>query len=149
MDKGFLDWLAGFAAGDGSFGLRLNGTSWQGRFAICLREDDAEILYEIQSRLDMGRIYHVKRRGSSREQVTLEVNRAADLMRLVDIFEAHPLRAKKQQDFAIWKQAVTEIYNGKGKGHPGGRGCKDPVATYDRERLAHLAQELIRSRKYG
>ena len=42
-------------------------------------------------------------------QIVFQISAVDECAKLVEIFEKHPLRSKKQRDFAIWKQAVAEL----------------------------------------
>jgi len=147
---GFLDWFAGFAAGEGSFTIvkqtygGARGGNWRAQFAISLRDDDLEILLEIQEKLRMGTITRKAVSGGSNPCAQFTVCRIDDNIRLVEVFERYPLRAKKQRDFEIWKRAVREIKAGQGEG---GRGIV-VYATYNRELLRYLSQRLKLTRTY-
>ncbi len=137
VDKDFLNWFAGFVAGEGCFQIvhhthNNSPDTWGACFSINLRDDDVDILLEIQDRLHMGRIYRrPETKGSP--QAEFRVQRIEDLNQLVAIFEAHPLRAKKARAFRIWKMAVQELAQGRGGGFP---------ATYNRHKLARLRNNL-------
>jgi hypothetical protein len=113
---GFLDWLAGFTDGEGSFGVGAGmGRHKQAcicRFAISVRHDDAPVLHEIQHHLGAGRIYYAKtssRKADGRPEeptVTWSVQSKRDCALLCAIFDRHPLRAKKRRDYAVWRRAV-------------------------------------------
>jgi hypothetical protein len=90
--------------------------TFQCRFSIGLRADDAPILHEIRARTGVGILVHSGRNSIQQEQWRLEVNRKADGVRLVEIFDDFPLRAKKARDFAIWREAVSvwsSVVNGR------------------------------------
>jgi hypothetical protein len=100
-----------------------------------LRDDDLPILLDIQERLKMGTLYHKLGQDRDNPQIVWGVQRSADCIRLVEIFDKHPIRAKKQADFEIWREAVGMINRGLSKGgraHP----------TYDRARLRYLHDRL-------
>jgi len=110
-DAAFLDWLAGFADGEGCFYVTHKPTHGTGEvmcgFAINLRADDEAILRECIARCGTGHITYTARRGNAGAQCRWTVESVRGTLRLVDIFDAHPLRAKKRHDYAIWRQAVV------------------------------------------
>ena len=114
LDDGFLDWFAGFVAGEGCFTITANPGCRQfyPRLVIGLRNDDIDILIEIQERLGMGTIYcktwDSERSETVQPSAAWTVQATAETRRLVEILDAHPLRAKKQRDYEIWRQAVME-----------------------------------------
>jgi hypothetical protein len=108
---GFGHWLAGFADGEGCFYVTCStGGSHRCQFRIKLRRDDKPILEECARRTGLGHIVDVKPpKGQKHGQAEWIVIRKAHCARLVEIFDAFPLRAKKARDYAIWKRAVELI----------------------------------------
>jgi hypothetical protein len=103
---GFGHWFAGFTAGEGSFNISKNGRGARFCvFRIGLHVDDAPILYEVANRLEMGRVV-VGETPSSGWRALWTVQRKSECLRLVELFERYPLRAKKQRDFEVWAEAV-------------------------------------------
>jgi hypothetical protein len=117
LEESFGHWFAGFVDGEGCFRIKpTNMGTFQCRFSIGLRADDAPILHEIRARTGVGILVHSGRNSIQQEQWRLEVNRKADGVRLVEIFDDFPLRAKKARDFAIWREAVSvwsSVVNGR------------------------------------
>jgi hypothetical protein len=118
LDASFGHWLAGFTDGEGCFRIKTtNQGTYQCRFSIGLRADDAPILFEIQDRLGgIGTLCHSGKNNARQEQWRWEVNAKTHVAKLVDVYDAYPLRAKKAQDFAIWREAVQiwlRVENGK------------------------------------
>lgn len=110
--------FAGFTAGEGCFIIDKQNTrnpraNYYCRFDIGLRDDDRAYLKEIQHILQMGKIYDRPARtndGHNRQPQALFVIAAIeDCVQLVRFFEKSPIPGKKQNDFAIWKQAVFEL----------------------------------------
>lgn len=111
-------WVSGFADGESCFGIH-SGKHKRGdsvnrtiNFIIKLRDDDTEILYQIQKALDCGTVRGYKNpyRGENRA-CAFTVSKVSDLFeKVIPFFEKYPLRAKKRLDFAIWKKAVTLMY---------------------------------------
>jgi hypothetical protein len=112
----FGDYLSGLTAGEGYFLLYLarNNTAtfpipWA-QFGMSLRDDDRGILGLIQSYFGCGKITYHRRSGGANRQAQYRIHSVTFLAeRLVPHFEAHPLIAKKANDFAIWKQGVLLI----------------------------------------
>lgn len=121
----FGHWLSGFVDGEGCFELQYaiygdqrNREHFHGRFILCLRRDDLAILETIQSYLGCGTINTrgitaiMRAKGRDKPQAILRIERASDLHDvLVPHFEKHPLRAKKQRDFSVWKAGVEILYH--------------------------------------
>lgn len=137
-EERFLDWLAGFVAGDGCFVIRpkTNSKQFQTGLQVQLRDDDLDILLEIQERLGMGVISRYQFKNSSQHKPTAgwSVFRIADTQKLVRIFERHPIRNKKRKDFEIWRDAVTE--NTK------------PIKQRNLEKMRYLSEKLKLVRQY-
>jgi hypothetical protein len=74
---------------------------------------------------------------------TLVVVRKQETRRLVDIFDAYPLRAKKARDYAIWREAVLH-WAATPRRYEGRRG--GPV--YDWGPIPELREALIAGRAY-
>lgn len=116
LDDAFGNWFAGFTDGEGHFQIakrlrKKTRANYGCRFRIGLRDDDKAILEEIHRTLGIGTISANPRR-SKREgqpQTRFCVNAIEDCVELVKLFNRYPLRAKKQQDFEIWKLAMTEL----------------------------------------
>lgn len=139
LDPAFGNWFAGFSDGEACFRIKpTNMGTFQCRFSIGLRADDAPILREIQRRLGgIGSLCHSGKDNVKQEQYRLEVNAKADVALLVEVFDRFPLRAKKAGDFAIWKRAVAvwlRVENGK---------------RSDWAELAALADELREARRFN
>ena len=116
------DYIAGFADGEGCFALKYRKDRqrnpgdgkireyfyWGVEFAIVLRRDDIKILESIRSTLNCGQISISTKRGVAR----FAVQGPIDLFKkVIPFFRKYPLRAKKKEDFELWSQAVTIIYN--------------------------------------
>lgn len=111
-DDRFLDWFAGFVAGEGCFGIvrsHPTGVAWATQLSIKLRDDDLCILINIQEQLGFGNVYRSSPRRFGTGGVACWQVRSGDACRkLVEIFDGHPLRARKQKDYEIWREAVIE-----------------------------------------
>jgi len=141
----FLDWLAGFADGEGCFLIhRRSGPSrtfWCG-FRITLRGDDSDILRRVRAQLGVGHVYLLAARGNRRPAVCWEVRGPAGCLKLVEVFDQHPLRAKKARDYGVWRAAVIyHARNNRGNGHKS--------APEFLERMEMYRAELVTGRLYG
>jgi hypothetical protein len=105
----FGHWFAGFFDGEGSLGIYSDGRTYRCTASIQLRADDEPILYEIIERLGMGALYRSPGHGNTAPQVSWRAERRTHCFRLVELFDAYPLRAKKARDYAIWRQAVFAL----------------------------------------
>jgi len=117
----FGHWLSGFVDGEGMFLLKWHTCrDYQipvAGFEIHLRLDDRSILEEIRDFLGVGTFYdrperiHGPEKTRSKPQLCYRVNITKHLAKVVvPNFERYPLRAKKRNDFAIWKQGVALLY---------------------------------------
>ena len=96
-------WLSGFVDGEGCF---THGAG-RPRFKIGLRHDDADVLYALSHEFGGRVTTHGGYRGDGfdrQHQATWWINRRADLERLVAYLDCFPLRAKKAEQFAAWRQ---------------------------------------------
>ena len=146
-DEAFGHWLAGFSDGEGCFTVtkRSDSAGVVVAFQIKLRDDDADILYECQRRLG-GTVIRIKESNPKwGDQVVWRVRDMTSLQNLVNLFEAHPLRAKKRKDFEIWKQAVR--LRAQVVKHQGNATTKAANAAIWPQMLA-LKEQLERERTY-
>lgn len=108
------DYIAGFVDGEGHFGLRLNLEvkmnrkgqpsywRWALDFAISLSEEDELILKMIKDTLECGIIN--TQYGRTLQYRVYNFNDICN--KIVPFFGKYPLRAKKKQDFILWKEAA-------------------------------------------
>ena len=158
--RDFGNWLSGFVDGEATFGLsivrRENRFAHLSFFRITLRDDDAESLKLIQSYWRCGAIYFRKRPTSgSKPIVTYVVCTTPDLKNIVmPHFERFPLRAKKRNDFVIWRQGVelmAAIHARRIRaGRVGARftGCVSKWSDAERQEFASLSDDLKARRRY-
>ena len=108
MDEGFYHWLAGFIDGEGCFGLykRSDSDGWVFRFFLKLRDDDAEILEQLRKEIGGTVRYEPSQNPKWGGQAIWTISSRSECLRLVEILDAHPLRAKKRRDYEIWRRAV-------------------------------------------
>lgn len=124
LEEGFYgndaDWLACFCDGEACFTITRCGSP---EFTLKLREDDMQVLLDIQSMLGVGSVKHHSLQPS-RNKGMLGANDAVRLrvygsncLKVVDTLEGK-LRTKKARDFKIWSKAVrTSVALGTGQ-HP-------------------------------
>jgi len=115
-DDSFGNWLCGFVDGEGNFN-RIKGHGQA--FRIKIREDDRAILEEIKDRLGCGVIYDVdksldrKNHKNTRDQCMYIVATIVDLVNVViPLFDKYELRAKKRNDYIIWRKTILDKWNG-------------------------------------
>lgn len=149
----FGHWLSGFVDGEGCFFLSCMRKRQRERrtpcavFKLSLRSDDAEVLSLIRSFWGVGNILatgNARSKTRAKPATIYTVGCAADQERiLVPHFDRYPLRAKKRNDFLIWKDAVQLIMGVKGR-----RGRRKwSAAEYARFRNLHDA--LRHQRKFS
>ena len=115
-------WFSGFADGEGCFSLqRVNRRTPRPVFSIRLRADDAYVLDWCCSEFAVGIVYYNDpKQGSvnvlgkitaqSKPQAMWTVARKVETLRLMQHFDAFPLRSSKKRDYEIWREMVLE-YN--------------------------------------
>jgi hypothetical protein len=111
IDPAFGHWLAGFVDGEGSFCISAPRNAFICKFSLSLRKDDEAVLLECMSQAGVGYVADNKRKQrhtNERPTCRWDVGGKQQCLRLVWIFDRHPLRAKKARDFAIWRKAVIE-----------------------------------------
>lgn len=113
------NWITGFTDGEGCFLIAINENSAWCSFKINLREDDLEILEQIQKRLGgIGKIYHQdesrtrnEKKINRADQYRWQVCRISDIIHvIIPLFEKYPLKTKKLNDFEIWAKAARLIH---------------------------------------
>jgi hypothetical protein len=127
LDTEFGNWFAGFSDGESCFSVAKRSGhsnvyvgSLQPIFKITLRRDDVDVLFEIQKQLGFGSIGYGKmiamQKGKLRTTLTVSftVVACAHCMALVQVFSRFKLRAKKRNDFDVWKQLVQICYEQDG-----------------------------------
>lgn len=128
IDDLFGSWFAGFAAADGCFKISKQSQEnpcarYRCQFQITLRDDDRLILEQIRDTLGMGTICdcpaYPHDSWITQATAVFRVSSTQECAELVKVFEKYPLRAKKQNDFEIWKQAVAELQKPVN--------CRDPL----------------------
>lgn len=116
LDPSFGYWIAGFVDGEGHFAIAKNESTFQCSFRISIRRDDKDILLRIRDFWDEGIVRDTDRNNQSKPQSNLSVSSKEGCLKLVRFFDSFQLRAKKLNDYTIWRDAVLE-WNSKEKGH--------------------------------
>lgn len=102
------NYIVGFVDGEGCFSITVNRHEKNRLeirliFEIEVREDDIDILRQIQSTLQCGNIYKLSydRYQKWRAHVKYKVSNFGDVSeKIIPFFTAHPLQAKKRFQFA-------------------------------------------------
>src|SRR5215467_3440298 len=119
----FGHWLSGFTDGEGCFYAGCDGRYRRAFFTLALRLDDRPILELTRSFLACGS-FHLRepRKPTHAPALIFAVRDIHSLWnKIVPHFERYPLRAKKANDFLIWKQAVIILHRMSLK--PWSKGC--------------------------
>lgn len=107
--------LAGLITGEGSLVIRTNnsGASWACQMRTNMRDDDTPLLAAACRCSEAGRLHAIPARGTSQPQTLWLVQRQADCLRLLQIFERYPPLGKKALQFKIWRSAVLAWTSGQ------------------------------------
>jgi len=117
---GFGHWLAGFIDGEGCFVIHgTAGGRLKCRLAVAVRADELPTLETIQARTGAGTIVTRPQRGTTKPEATWQVQSRPDCLRMAEIFDRFPLRAKKARDYAIWRSALRTWATVRRTGYPG------------------------------
>jgi len=124
--SGFDDWLAGFIAGDGSFGIHAGAV----RLTIRLRADDADVLRGIASATGAGKVSGPYPNPGSNPVMNWNVCGTDDLLRVARRLEGR-VPGRKVAEFAVWRRAAQARANGE-------------LSPAERRQLVDEAQREIR-----
>lgn len=107
FDAALGNYMAGLIDGEGCFLIvkKPNG-SLGARFRMDLRSDDREVLDELRDATGLGVVKTKHSPSMQSPQVIWEIMRQEDCLKLVEILDACPLRAKKRVDYAHWREFV-------------------------------------------
>ncbi|MCA1572778.1 MAG: ribbon-helix-helix protein, CopG family [Chloroflexi bacterium] len=144
-DDAFGHWLAGFIDGEASFKINQirRSVTYRCALTLTLRDDDTDILQEIQRRLGIGSLtHHVNARiaAAANPVVVWSVHNKGDCMALVNLLDRYPLRAKKARDYELWREAVVLWH--------GFRGTRWHPEAGPWVRIAELRDQLVEGRRY-
>ncbi len=145
------DWVVGFVDGEGCFfvGIQENPSLKTGyqvlpEFRIVQHERDIQILYALKRFFGCG---VVRRNHDNRWE--LRIRKLSCLLKIVEFFEKHPLKTKKNVDFKRFARIVRWMEEGK---HLTREGLMEiaqmamKMNTADRPRLKALLKKLETSR---
>jgi hypothetical protein len=115
-DNAWCAWFAGFCDGEACFTIDKKAGA---TVSIALREDDSELLYEIQQKLGVGSVSfrsnqgyrdHPTRKNYCPGMQDAYVFRAssASAYRVAEAIRGYGLKSKKQRDFALWSEAIEK-----------------------------------------
>ncbi|MBU4346086.1 MAG: LAGLIDADG family homing endonuclease [Candidatus Omnitrophica bacterium] len=107
-------YVTGFCDGEAAFTYSRDGGSFAVYFSIKQREDNRQIIDEIQEYFGyIGNIYRVKEAlptknsGFTKPSVYYRVNRIDDLKIVIDHFDKYPLQSKKKLEaYKVWREMV-------------------------------------------
>ena len=121
------DWFAGFADGEGCFRVEHgnNRRVFQILFRLRLRLDDVAILYDLQKEFG-GRISYsvptdttLGNSPGAKPQAAWKINSKKEVLGLIAYFDEHPMRAKKSNEYPIWREAAILYYRHSAGAHGG------------------------------
>lgn len=111
MDTNFGNYIAGLIDGEGCLSINMHTQHkhlrpmYYPRFGIHMRADDAPILLQIQQFLGVGKLYFHNNIDRN-PMVSYQIDNVKDLMKIVELLDVCPLRAKKAREYAIWRTCV-------------------------------------------
>ncbi len=108
-DAGFAYWLAGFIDGEGCFRVqRHERGTYTCTFSINVRRDERATLEAIKRFLGVGTISEHDGSGNANPLCRYAIQDKSGCIRLVQMLDKYPLRAKKRIDYDAWAEAVSE-----------------------------------------
>lgn len=113
--------------------------NWTCSASLCLRDDDARLLCDLQRQVGLGRVVGVPAHGSSRPQVTWRIDSKLECQAFATLLSQFPLRGRKAADLRLWSEAV-DLWSATDQ-----RG----LAAEDAARVHTLWEELAECRAYG
>lgn len=155
------NYIAGLVDGEGHFGLHTEEYGKKpkhyGFFSISLRGDDAEVILWMHSILGCGKVTWYDRKGKSYNGnrcpfIRLACSNSRDLHEIVvPFFDRFRLRAKKVNDFEIWKVGIEFLRKIKQR-RPvrrfTGGGFIPRWTAEEQESFSEICQRLVEVRKF-
>jgi hypothetical protein len=131
-------YVSGFCDGEAAFTYSRAGGSFGLYFAIKQKEDNRQIIEEIQAYFNyVGNIYRgkealpTKNSGLSKPSAYYRVTKIDELQRIIDHFDKYPLQSKKKREaFNIWREMVIHKF--------------ENYRNVDYDKLRLLAEKLSR-----
>jgi hypothetical protein len=109
------DWVVGFVDGEGCFYVGINphpemqvGYQVLPEFRIVQHERDIQVLYALKRFFRCGVV-----RRNREDRYELRIRKLSCLQRMVEFFERHPLKTKKNVDFKKFARIVRWMVEGK------------------------------------
>lgn len=109
------DWVVGFVDGEGCFFVGINkqpemslGYQVLPEFRIVQHEKDIQILYALKKFFQCGVV-----RKNHEDRFELRIRKLDCLIKVVEFFEKHPLRTKKNADFKKFARIIRWMKEGK------------------------------------
>ncbi len=109
------DWVVGFVDGEGCFYVGINphpemkvGYQVLPEFRVVQHERDIQVLYALKRFFRCGVV-----RRNREDRYELRIRKLSCLLGVVEFFEKHPLKTKKNVDFKKFARIVRWIAEGK------------------------------------
>ena len=109
------DWVVGFVDGEGCFYVGINphpemsvGYQVLPEFRVVQHERDAQVLYALKRFFGAGVV-----RRNREDRLELKIRKLEALKRVVEFFEKHPLKTKKNVDFKRFARIVRKMDAGE------------------------------------
>ncbi len=109
------DWVVGFVDGEGCFYVGINpqpemalGYQVLPEFRVVQHERDVQILYALKRFFRCGVV-----RRNREDRYELRIRKLACLQEVVAFFERHPLKTKKNVDFAKFARVIRLMADGQ------------------------------------
>jgi hypothetical protein len=139
-------YVTGFVEGEGAFTYSRSGKQLALYFGLKLTRDDSAILEDIRDYFGgVGRIYDVAPRaartansGFTKPARYYRVTRLNELPRIINHFDAHPLRGLKAASYALWREMVLLKKSS----------FRKPPMERLNELAAHLSAASVRNRPF-
>ena len=144
--QGRLDpyWIVGFVDGEGCFSISIfkNVTSKSGfqvfpEFVVTQGAKSLNVLKELQSYFDCGKIYENRRVDNHRESLYRYCVRSlSDIQdKIIPFFEQYSLKTAKQQDFLAFCEVIRAMKNGSHLRPDGLQAIRDIASTMNRRKI--------------
>ena len=108
------DWVVGFTDGEGCFYVGINhhpemtvGHQVLPEFRVVQHERDLQVLYALKRFFRSGVV-----RRNHEERFELRIRKIDALLEVVEFFEKHPLKTKKNADFKKFARIVRWVHAG-------------------------------------